>query len=87
MCFEIYEPFSKAYDAHHNVWMRNCVNITESAGLSGLPGGGGVSNPLPPKFRSFDKAELYSQFCGKYMRNNQVKIRVLFIWKLNGTPD
>jgi hypothetical protein len=37
---------------------------------NGVPKGGGVGvwevqTPLPPKFRSFDKAEPNSQYCGK----------------------
>jgi hypothetical protein len=40
----------------------------------------------PLKFRSFDKAEPNSQFCGIYIRNNLIRIRVSFIRKLNGTP-
>jgi hypothetical protein len=43
--------------------------------------------PPPPKFRSFDKAEPNSQFRGKYIRNNQIRIRVSLICKLSGTPD
>jgi hypothetical protein len=41
----------------------------------------------PPKFRSFDKAESNSQFHGKYMRNNLIRIWVSLICKLSGTPD
>ena len=42
---------------------------------------------IPPlKFRSFDKAELNSQFRGKYIRNNLTRIRLslifwVFAWK------
>jgi hypothetical protein len=49
--------------------------------------GWGVQFPPPPKFRSFGKAEPNSQFRGKYVRNNLIRIRVSFIWKLSGTPD
>jgi hypothetical protein len=52
---------------------------------SGVPkgvGGGGVN-----KFRSFDKAEPNSQFRGKYIRNNLIRIRGSLICKLSGTPD
>jgi hypothetical protein len=52
---------------------------TEGRGLGG-------SNPLP-KFRSFDEAELNSQFRGKYICNNLIRIRVSLICKLSGTPD
>jgi hypothetical protein len=52
---------------------------------NGVPRGG--SNPPPPKFRSFDKAEPNSQFRGKYIRNNLIRIRVSFICKLSVTPD
>jgi hypothetical protein len=41
----------------------------------------------PPKFRSFDKAELNSQFRGIYIRNNLIRIRVSPICKLSRTPD
>jgi hypothetical protein len=47
----------------------------------------GVQTPPPPKFRSFDKAEPNSQFCGKYIHNNLMQIRVSLIQKLSGTPD
>jgi hypothetical protein len=43
--------------------------------------------PPPPKFPSFDKAEPNSQFRGKYIRNNLIRIRVSFIGKLSGPPD
>jgi hypothetical protein len=45
----------------------------------------GGSNPL--KFRSFNKAEPNSQFPGKYIHNNLIRIRVSPICKLSGTPD
>jgi hypothetical protein len=54
---------------------------------SGVPRGVGVFNPHPPKFRSFDKAEPNSQFRGKYIRNNLIRIRVSLICSLCGTPD
>jgi hypothetical protein len=50
-------------------------------------GGWGVQTPPPPKFLSFDKAEPNSQFRGKYIRNNLIRIRVSLICKLSGTPD
>jgi hypothetical protein len=50
-------------------------------------GGSGVQPPSPPKFRSFDKAEPNSQFLGKYIRYNLIRIRVSPICKLSGTPD
>jgi hypothetical protein len=52
--------------------------------------GGGVIGgfyPLPPKFRSFDKAEPNSHFRGKYIRNNLIRIRGSLIRKVSGTPD
>jgi hypothetical protein len=49
-------------------------------------GFGGLKSPSP-KFRSFDKAQPNSQFCGKCIRNNLIKIRVSPICKLSGTPD
>jgi hypothetical protein len=48
---------------------------------------GGVQPPPPPKFRSFEKAEPNSQFRGIYIRNNLIRIRVLLICKLSGTPN
>jgi hypothetical protein len=48
---------------------------------------GGVQTPPPPKFRSFDKAEPNSQFRGKYIWNNLIRIRVSLICKLSGTPE
>jgi hypothetical protein len=63
---------------------------TELIWLSGVPRGDGgtlgVFNPPPPKFRSFDKAEPNSQFRGKYIRNNLIRIRSSLICKLSGTP-
>jgi hypothetical protein len=50
-----------------------------------LRGSFGGSNP--PKFQSFDKVELNSQFYGKYIRNNLIRIRVSLICKLGGNPD
>jgi hypothetical protein len=53
-----------------------------------LRGVGGFNpRPLPPKFRSFDKAEPNSQFRGKYIRYNLTRIRVSPICKLSGTLD
>jgi hypothetical protein len=49
--------------------------------------GGGFKFCLPPKFRSFDKAEPNFQFHGKYIRNNLIRIRGSLICKLSGTPD
>jgi hypothetical protein len=49
-------------------------------------GGFGGSNPLP-KFRSVDEAEPNSQFRGRCIRNNVIKIRVSLICKLSGTTD
>jgi hypothetical protein len=48
---------------------------------------GGWGFQTTPKFRSFDKAEPNSQFRGKYIRDNLIKIRVSLICKLSGTPD
>jgi hypothetical protein len=44
-----------------------------------------VQTPL--KFRSVEKAELNSQFHGKYICNNLIRIWVSVICKLRGTPD
>jgi hypothetical protein len=40
-----------------------------------------------PKFQSFDKAELNSQFRGKYIHNNLIGILVSLICKVSRTPD
>jgi hypothetical protein len=47
--------------------------------------GGGVQNP--PKFRSFENAGPNSQFCGIYIYNNLIRIRVSLIYKLSETPN
>jgi hypothetical protein len=44
----------------------------------------GGSTPPPTKCRSFDKAEPNSQFCGKYIRNNLIRIWLSLICKLSG---
>jgi hypothetical protein len=63
--------------------------IAQNSGLSSginifnqwhTEGGLGGSN-TPPKFQSFDKAEPNSQFPGKYIHNNLIRIRVSFICK------
>jgi hypothetical protein len=41
----------------------------------------------PVAFWSFDKAKPNSQFHGKYIHNNLIRIQVSLICKLNGTPD
>jgi hypothetical protein len=48
-------------------------------------GGWGGANPPSPKFRSYDKAEPNSQFRGKYIRNNLIRMQVSLICKLSGT--
>jgi hypothetical protein len=51
-----------------------------------------VSKPPPPppkkkkKFHSSDKADPNSQFREKYIKNNQIRIRVSLICKLSATP-
>jgi hypothetical protein len=67
-----------------NTW-RHCVNnrnisVEEQRSVwsSGVP---------PPKFRSFDKAKPNSQFRGKYIRYNLIRIRGSPICKLSGTPN
>jgi hypothetical protein len=48
---------------------------------------GGRLKPFPtPKFQSFDKADPNSQFRGKWMRNNLIRIQVSLICKLSGIP-
>jgi hypothetical protein len=59
--------------------VEKCPDIPVAVG-SGVPRGGlGVSNPTPLKFRSFDKAEPNSQFRGKYIPNNIIRIRISLI--------
>jgi hypothetical protein len=53
--------------------------IREKVRDTGADRGGGGSTP-PPKFRSFDKVEPNSQFCGKYVRNNLTRIRLSLIF-------
>jgi hypothetical protein len=50
-------------------------------------GGRGLGGPKPPNLRTFDKAEPNSQFRGKYIRDNLIRIRVSLICKLSETPD
>jgi hypothetical protein len=52
-----------------------------------LRGGLEGSNTPSPKFRSFEKAEPNSQFHGKYICNNLIRIQVSLVCKLSGTPD
>jgi hypothetical protein len=49
--------------------------------------GGGLGGLTPLKFRSFDKAEPNFQFCGKYIHNKLIRIRVSLICKLSRTPN
>ena len=63
---------------------RSIVIFTDWA--SGLPRGGGVQTPPPPKFRSFDEAEPNSQFRGKYTRNNLTRIRLSLIFWVVALP-
>jgi hypothetical protein len=42
----------------------------------------GLGVQTPPKLQSFDKAEPNSQFRGKYIRNNVIRIRVSLTCKL-----
>jgi hypothetical protein len=55
--------------------------------LRGSLGGSTLPPPTTPKFRSFEKAEPNSQFCGIYILNNLIRIWVAFFCKLSGTPD
>jgi hypothetical protein len=49
---------------------------------------GGSTPPSPLKsIESFDKAKLSSQFYGKYICNNLIRICVSFISKFRETPD
>jgi hypothetical protein len=62
-------------------WLITCVSVAYRGGFWG------IQSPLSPKFRSFEKAEQNSQFRGKYIRNNLIRIQVSLICKLSGTPD
>jgi hypothetical protein len=50
-------------------------------------GGRGFNPLLPRNSKVFDKAKLNSQFCGKYLSINLIRILVSLICKLNGTLD
>jgi hypothetical protein len=74
--------------------LERLASYLERADISGVPRRGGVPisplpspRPPPKKILSFDKAEPNSQFRGKYIRNNLIRIRISLICKLNGTPD
>jgi hypothetical protein len=47
----------------------------------------GVHPPPTPKFRSFEKAEPNSQFRGKYIHYNLIRIRFSLIYILSRTPN
>jgi hypothetical protein len=49
--------------------------------------GGGVQTPPHQKFQNFAKAEPNSQHRGIYIRNNVIRIRVSFIFKMSETLD
>jgi hypothetical protein len=79
----------------HNYSYRNYVitfilpciyNITCSSGVTRGGGCWGLVQ-IPPKCRSFDKPEPNSQFCGKKIHNNLIKIRDSLICKLSRIPD
>jgi hypothetical protein len=57
--------------------------------ISGVPRGVECQGPTPSqkKLQSFEKTEPNSQFCGKYICNNLIRIQVSLICKLSGTPD
>jgi hypothetical protein len=59
---------------------------TGAVAYQGRWGFGGFDTPSP-KFWSFDKAELNSQFRGKYIHNNLLRIQVSLICKLTRTPN
>jgi hypothetical protein len=67
----------------------NCVNYVFLLSVAYRGGFGGLnpSPPPPPKCLCFDRADPNSQFHGKYIRNNLIRIRVSPICKLSATPD
>jgi hypothetical protein len=67
---------------HSPIFSLNATHL--SSDLTVAYRGGGFP---PTKFRSFAKAEPNSQFRGIYIRNNLIRIWVLFICKSSGTPD
>jgi hypothetical protein len=67
--------------------MHICAFGLSATIVSGVPKAGlWIQNPHQ-KFRSFAKAEPNSRFRGIYIRNNLIRIRASYIYKLNGTPD
>jgi hypothetical protein len=46
----------------------------------------GIASGVPRRV-GFDKAEPNSQFRGKYIRNNLIRIGVSLIFRLSGTPN
>ena len=66
-----------------------CQNHCTTASCTSVVYRGGVvwGVQTPPKFLSFDKAELNSQFHGKYIRNNLTRIRLpLIFWVVSWNP-
>jgi hypothetical protein len=68
------------------VYIRVCP-LQHTGGQWRTEGSWGFNPPPPPKFRSFDKAEPNSQFRGKHIRYNLIRIWVSLICKVSGTPD
>jgi hypothetical protein len=54
---------------------------------SGILKGGEGGGFNPPEILKFDKAEPNSQFHGKYIHNNIIRVQVSLICKLSRTPD
>jgi hypothetical protein len=92
MCLSGKGRINRSVDLHHcNAKVTHVSSFTgvhNSPRFSGIPEGGGLLGFTPlPKFRGFDKAEPNSQFRGKYIRNNLIRIWVSLIFKLSRTPD
>jgi hypothetical protein len=88
--FILISVLSILYCFYYNQQMHNYISqqyLFISYKVSGVPKGVWGIQPPPTKFRSFDKAELNSQFRGKNIHNDPKRIRVSLICKLSGALD
>jgi hypothetical protein len=81
-------PHFNPHKAHFtNLTSRLNKEVVLSVCNTGIPRGwfGGFKPPM--KVQSFEKAGPNSQFCGIYICNNLISIRVSLIYKLSKTPN